>query len=436
MVNRLEVMTRRRVINLGRFSPSLIVLQQGSWMLFATVITGVLNYLSNMFMGRMLGPSDYGVFAALLALFNLWMALTGVAQTVVTNYTARLAALNDWPGLRGLAWGAFCWIAIVGLIASVGISMGIGWISNALQIISPGPVLVLAATLLPTAWMSLGLGILRGQQRFGMFGGALVSGAMLRLVGGVALVLLGAGVVGAMASLVFAPLASIAIAVIALTDVWKNRKERSSPRLEALGKFVGYAAVGTLCYTLLTSIDMLVVRGRFTSLEYGLYAAVATVGKTTLWVSGAFVAIFFPKVVARSALEQSTVPLLRIAQMAVLGLCGSATLVFFLAGPQVMRVLYGEKYLELAHLLGLYGLAMTLYALVSLWFNYFFALKKTAYIWMLVAGVFIQTAILYLVASDPNRIIVGMIWGGFGLVMAGEILLRLLTLKLVWSKET
>ena len=41
---------------------------QVGWLLAATVIAGGFNYLANVFVGKLLGPEEYGVYAALLDL--------------------------------------------------------------------------------------------------------------------------------------------------------------------------------------------------------------------------------------------------------------------------------------------------------------------------------------------------------------------------------
>jgi O-antigen/teichoic acid export membrane protein len=114
--------------------------------------------------------------------------------------------------------------------------------------------------------------------------------------------------------------------------------------------------------------------------------------------------------------------LLRATQLAVLGLCGVATIVMFLSGPSVMRLSFGEKYMALAHLLGLYGLAMTLYALISLWFYYYLAMEKATYVWVLTAGIVLQASILSIFTSNSREIVVGMIICGTALTIIGEIM--------------
>jgi O-antigen/teichoic acid export membrane protein len=190
--------------NLAGHNLNLAGMFQGLWLLMATLLTGVLNYLANMLVGRLLNPADYGIYAALLSLFTALTALTGVAQTLVTSYTARFTANQDWLALRGLVWMALRWLVVTGGLAALIILLIAGPLSQALQIATHWPVRMVSIAMLPMVLAPLGLGVLRGQLRFGVYGWAQVVGAAARLVGGAILVWLGMGVVGAIASLAFA----------------------------------------------------------------------------------------------------------------------------------------------------------------------------------------------------------------------------------------
>lgn len=389
-------------------------------MLVATFTTGVLNYVFNMFAGRMLGPADYGIFAALLALFTTLTSLTSIAQVVITNYTAKMNSLKNLEELRGLTWTALSWLTTAGIAISMAIILSARWLSRVFQIDSPYPFWVLAAAILPLALNPLGLGLLLGKQRFGAFGLAQIAGALLRLIGGIALLNLGLGIIGATSSLIFTTLAINLVAFVALPEMWKNWRERSKSQPDALNKVLWYVTIGTLSYALLTGMDVLIVKSRFLPVESGVYASIATVGKIALWMSSALTTLFLPKLTTRRSLGQNALPLLRLTQLAVVGLCSSLTVVFFMAGPRIMNLLFGESYTTLANLLGWYSLSMTLFALASIWFNYFLVTEQTIYIWVLAIGTTVQAAILYFFATNPQQIILGLIICGIALAVAGE----------------
>jgi len=62
-------------------------LKEGGILLFATVLGGFLNYLFNIFIGRMLTPSEYSVVVSLFSVFVIISVPIGTIQTVVAKYT-------------------------------------------------------------------------------------------------------------------------------------------------------------------------------------------------------------------------------------------------------------------------------------------------------------------------------------------------------------
>lgn len=65
-------------------------LVKGSIVLFILFnIFNVLNFVFQFLMARMLGPSDYGVFAALITLIYIIAIPSDSIQTVVSKYTSK-----------------------------------------------------------------------------------------------------------------------------------------------------------------------------------------------------------------------------------------------------------------------------------------------------------------------------------------------------------
>jgi O-antigen/teichoic acid export membrane protein len=167
-------------------------------------------------------------------------------------------------------------------------------------------------------------------------------------------------------------------------------------------------------------MDVLIVKSRFSPVESGLYAAVATVGKITLWVPGALIAFLIPKAAAQYAQGKKPVALLRGTQLSALALCGVISIVFFEWATYVMHLLYGSQYMASAILLGPYGLVMAMYALVGIWYNYYLAVGEMRYTWVLISAIIFQAAILVSLCQTTYQMVGAMFVSGVGLVVCGE----------------
>jgi O-antigen/teichoic acid export membrane protein len=411
-------------IGVGGLNFSLETLRQGGWMLIATVVTGVLNYLSNVFVGRMLGPADYGIFTSLASLSMILTVVTGVVQTVITNYVARLRGTEAMAEVGTLLVYLLRRLLPWGIGSALLFSLISKPLAAFLQIPSLWPVIVISTFLIPTALLPAVNGVLRGLQRFGALGGTQISAAVFRLVAVVGLIGLGLGATGAVASLPLSSLGVFALGMFFLSNVLRQRREGATPELNGLFEYSLHAALSTICFAVLINSDVILVKSRFSPTEAGLYSAVATLGKIAFWLSGAVVMLLLPKATEQHARGQSAVGLVRKSLLSVTLLCGGVTVAFFLLPSFIVRIFFGEQYLANASLLGLYGLAMTLYSLVNVWLFYYLAMQDHRYGYMLLFGVVLLVACLTLFGSGLAQVVVIMIGSGIVLYLGGELLCR------------
>ena len=95
---------------------------------------------------------------------------------------------------------------------------------------------------------------------------------------------------------------------------------------------------------------------------------------------------------------------------------------FFFPSP-IIGTFYGKQYLVNASLLGLYGLAMTLYSLVNVWLFYYLAVHEKRYSYVLLLGAILLLASLTLFGSTPTQVVTVLVGGGLALCLGGELLL-------------
>lgn len=419
--------TGKGEISLGRLTLHLETLRQGSWMLAATIIAGGLNYLANAAVGRLLGPADYSIYASMLSLTLVLGAVTAIIQTVTTNYIARLRAAGRTEDVgailsymlrRLLPWGAFG-VALMWLLGYP--------LADLLQLPSAVPVWVMGTVMLPIVALPVIQGGARGLERYSVFGSILIGMSLLRLGIGVGLVMIGWGAVGAVASLPLSNLGALALGLVWLVDVFRSRNREFRPERSNVLTYTLYVAVGMTAFTVLTNMDVVIVKSNFIPAEAGLYSAVATTGKIALYLPAAVATLLLPKVAIRNANGESTTLLLYKSLGVVGGLCGAVALVFFLFASPVVRLLFGAPYLSQARLLGPYGLAMTLYALCNIWLAYYLALQQRHYSYALL-GVAIVQAIL-LSASSSN------LFEAVAILIGGGVILNLLGVWLLLSQR-
>src|SRR4030095_5805242 len=71
------------------------LLKNSTIVIVGVVVSNILAYVFHFIAGRMLGPEDYGIFGALMALFLLISLPAGALTFAITKYTARFNSDDD-----------------------------------------------------------------------------------------------------------------------------------------------------------------------------------------------------------------------------------------------------------------------------------------------------------------------------------------------------
>ncbi len=405
-------------------------LYQVGWLLAATIIAGGFNYLANVFVGKLLGPEEYGIFAALLAFSLILSAPMGVIQTIVANYSARIAATSSNLGKLGAllisTWRLLLPWAVGGALMIALIS---GLIAGFLQIPSRLPVILVGFSLIPIVLFPVVLGTLQGLQRFGRYGWGQITAAVLRLILGVGFILIGWGVSGALLGGVLAGFGAFLLGWWWLRDIHSGSTINEFVRSEkpemgpGISRFSVIVILSMLGFMVLMNIDTIAVKSRFLPIEAGLYSAVATIGRVVLYVPTAVLTLMFPRVAGEHAQGHSTSRLAWRALLVTISLSCIGLLIFSIRPELIMGLLFGQQFLGEAALLVPYGIAMLLLAVVNVWMLYFLAVQEKLYTVFLLAGAISIILVLFTLQLSFTGVVWALTFCNGGLALAGGLLL-------------
>lgn len=265
-------------------------LTPASWILFATVLAGGLNYLYALGMTGLLTPPRYSAFVSGQAI----MLVTGtVANTSVPWLLAReISRAADGVASRGLVWFSTILNLLVGAAAAaltVALSAGFA---------DPAETAWLAAATLGFFMASTGMGWSQGHQRFGLLAALIVAEVAIKVVLGVELVASGAGPAGAFAAALAGALA------IAIAMLWPMRHELAPTRAALASRRLWRSAAGMgavqAAVTLLSVIDVLFMVLRFgPTRAVADYQVSATLTRAPLFLALALATAAFPQLARR-----------------------------------------------------------------------------------------------------------------------------------------
>ena len=360
--------------------------RHGLTMAGATLIAGVLDYLYNALTGRWLDPVEFGVLVSITALLQVAVHLTNVIRNVVAYYTADMSGRVETEAQVGLfVRQMWRWAWRWGVVATILLALLSPLIARLLKLTTPTPLWAASLALLLLFLRPVTDGALQGLQHFTGLGVIQVTQALLRLVLAGLLINWGWQSFGAILAL---PLASGVALLMALALLRpRTHTTRHTPHVvpQPLSQVVslGYSAqtlAGLLAFALLTNMDAILVKLLFDPETAGNYGPVVTLGKINLFIPLAMGMVLFPKATQRQARGRDPRPVLLLALLVTLLPGLALTGLYFLFPTWLVSTIFGGAYQDPGLVLGLVGLATTLFATLNIWLNYALSLKRPAFI--------------------------------------------------------
>src|SRR5207249_6686172 len=196
------------------------------------------------------------------------------------------------------------------------------------------------------------------------------------------------------------------------------------PRSEILTflRYLWPVAVGLIGIALLTNVDVLIVKARFSGDTAGAYAAASAFARVGFFVPAAILAVLFPRTAARQARGEETEDILGRSLLATAAFCGLLALVYAAAGVGLVSMTFGTDFSKGGDVLAPFALAIGLYSLANVLVGYHLSRGETRYAWIVAAAVVVQVAALGLIPSTLKSFVWTNVVVGVLLLAAHELL--------------
>ena len=380
--------------------------RSGALLAASTAVSILAAYVYLLAAGRILGSEEYGSLAALLGALTIVLIPAGALQMAVSREVSRHIATGDPAAGAKLARAvlrASALATVPMLIVAFALAAPL---SNLLKIHSV-PIVVLAVLgLSPALVFPAALGVVQGLQRFRALGSLYVLPWLVRLAAlGIAAAAgyrLGGAVFSTLVGAVAATIAALLLIRKPLHGVARL------PRTELI-TFVRYlwpVAVGLVAIALLTNVDVLIVKARFSADEAGAYGAASAFARVGFFLPAAILLVLFPRTAARQARGEETQDILGRTLFATAAFCGLLALVYAAAGRGLVTMTFGQDFAEGGDILGAFAVAMGLFSLANVLVGYHLSRGETRYAWIVTGAVTVQVAALAVVPSSLE----GVVW--------------------------
>jgi O-antigen/teichoic acid export membrane protein len=386
----------------------------------------MLGYVYQVMMGRMLGPSDFALFSAISALIMFIASPLNAMFMIISRRVTILRVHLHINALRRLYWGSSIAVLIAGIALIPILFVFSTYIQELLKSPSVVVVWILLAITIFSALFNINNAFFQGEQRFMLLAAAGMLVATLKIPLGLLGIRLDYGVEGALMGIILA----LAIAWIIGVHLNKVRHEgcaidaQFAPKRMMLADIWPLLLANTL-FAAMTQLDMVLVNWFYTAEVAGQYAAASVLGKAVLYLSAGVVLSLFPMVTEKHTLKNNTTHMLRQAVVLVAFFSGSLAFLYWLIGPWLVTVFYGQEFVIAGELLRWYGFAIMPMALVMVAEYYLLAKGRFLFIWLFLLIAPIQ---LYAISIWHGNLM-NVIWilglSGATLAIIGFLLLQI-----------
>lgn len=395
----------------------------GVQLLLAAVVSIVANYLFLLGAGRVLGSADYGTLAALAGLLTVVLLPTGAVQMAVSREVSRREAVGEHAeaaafvrGLVALGAKATVPVLVFALLLLVPVR-------ELLRIDETAPVALALTALAGVFVFPVSLGILQGEQRFRTLAFNSAAPMVIRLVLFVGFVIAGARLYGALGAVALSAAAGTTFGLLANRRVLRLARGVSVPDLRPFLRYLVPVAVGLFGIAVLTNIDILVVKARFSAEDAGVYAAASAFARVAFFLPATILAVLFPRTAARQARGEQSTDILGRSLIVTAAFCVLLTCTYALVGAPLVDLTFGAEFAPAAGLLVPFCVAMTCFSLANVALGYHLSRNERRFAWVVMAFVVAQLGAL---ATVPTTL-EGVLWVdavvGVSLLVAHELVM-------------
>jgi O-antigen/teichoic acid export membrane protein len=351
------------------------------------MISGLLvnggNYLYNLVLGRVLGPEKFAD-AAILITFLLVLSFVAMTFQLVT---AKFSVIFEDAVFKSFISNTYKSAAIVGILLGLMVIVFSLELQFFFKTTSSSMFVVFGIGIPFYFLMSVNRGVFQGKKelislsvtyQLEMISRLLITFALLYFLNITSSLLIAIGI---FCSFIFG-----LIPFKSSNFSFSNLIKLDSLQTKMVRSFFIITAFYELTQIIINNSDILLVKHYFDAYQAGLYASLALIGRVVYFVAWMFVMLLLPTVVQLKKEGKPTVPILLkyVSYIAII----TATIVIgcFLFPEQIIYILFGNGYVEIAPLLWKYALATGIFAISNIFAYYYLSLDK--YIPVVLSGIF------------------------------------------------
>jgi O-antigen/teichoic acid export membrane protein len=405
----------------------------GSSIVFlGNLIANFFNFLFNIFMSRNLSIIDFGILTTLISVIGLASIPSSALVPTIVSFAGTYVAKGEDGKIRNLFIKMQIFTFIVGtlfLSFFIIFNKNIGsffHITNSLYITIVGLIIFISYAGVVNS------GILQARLAFLFISFTNILGASIKFLLGVFLIVKGFSILGAFYAFFLSYVIPYILTYIPIYSIISNKKSnKATIDVKSIFLYGIPSGITMLCLLSFISMDVILVKHFFSPEQAGLYAGLSLIGRVIFYFSGPIGMVMFPMVVQQYAKKEKYSHLFYMSLGLVFLASFAITLVYFLFPTFIIELfLKNKNYLVVENLLGLFGIYITIYSLLSVLVNFYLSIKYTKVMIPILIGSILQISLIWICHNSFFQII-------FISISITSLLLVLLLLyywRMIWQK--
>ena len=356
--------------------------QEQLFMISVLLVNGG-NYLYNLVLGRFLGPEKFAD-AAILITFLLVLSFVAMTFQLVT---AKFTVIFENKVFKSFITNTYTNALVVGVALGIAVILFSSELQSFFNTTSSKMFVIFGLGIPFYFLMSVSRGVFQGKKEFQnlsityqleMLSRLTITFVLLYYLQLPSSILIATGII---CSFVFG-LFPIRFHKISFSKKFSLEKSQNI----LVRNFFIITAFYELTQIIINNSDILLVKHYFASYEAGLYASLALIGRVVYFIAWMFVMLLLPTVVQLKKDGKSTTPILLKYVSYIAAIATVIVLGCYLFPNQVIQILFGNGYIEIAPLLWKYALATGVFAISNIFAYYYLSLDK--YVPVILSGIF------------------------------------------------
>ncbi len=351
-------------------------LQATAWMFLGTGVLSFGNYLYHLVMGRMLGPSEYGVLESLISFSYILSVPLMTLNLIIVKYVASYKGHNDYDSISSFYIFLTKKFMREGVLLCLLLILLSPLITSFLHLSSFTYAILLVAFVFTGLFSGLGKGMLQGLSNFAGLTAVNTVESISKIVLAVLLVYFGFKSQGGLIGIVIAATLAFFAARFFLGSI-KKKNPKQFQEGHLIGKYTVPTFFTTLGMTSLFTTDVLLARHFLAPEVAGYYAALSILGKIVFFAVSPITLVMFPFVSERNSRGEKYGKIIALSMALTLLGAGIVILVYYLFPQLVVLTLFGKHFLPISGFVWMFGIFIGIYSICYLIANFFLSIHKT-----------------------------------------------------------